>query len=422
MGAKRSAIARAGAWVAVASGVWAGSAAGQQIVRGPAQDRPLTGTPETLYSVGVDEGEAWETFGYVSGVAFDRQGQLYVLDRDNGRVNVFGADGSHVRMIGRKGEGPGELAFPTAIVVMPDDRLVIYDMGSQALTVFALDGTYQETVRPRFNAMAVGNTQFAAYPRGGVLLQGSQFGGLQGGGPPTMADSVPIHLQPLDGGEARVLYRAPVPQPKSETSGSSNNMRFTVRMPPRFSPTMYWAPLADGRIAVAHGTEYAVNVVRADGTVGWVLTRPLEPRNVEEADREAERQRTREVIQNGGAGMMISVNNGRRTIAAAPGGSNVSEDEIRRRLAELEFADVMPQIHGVRTDLEGRFWIRRDAGPGVREAKIDLLAANGGYIGTLNGVNMPSAFGPNGLVAYVEPDEMGIQRVIVRRTPESWRR
>ena len=72
MGAKRSAIARAGAWVAVASGVWAGSAAGQQIVRGPAQDRPLTGTPETLYSVGVDEGEAWETFGYVSGVAFDR--------------------------------------------------------------------------------------------------------------------------------------------------------------------------------------------------------------------------------------------------------------------------------------------------------------------------------------------------------------
>ena len=39
------------------------------------------------------------------------------------------------------------------------------------------------------------------------------------------------------------------------------------------------------------------------------------------------------------------------------------------------------------------------------------------YIGTLpaNGLRIPAAFGPNGLMAYIDSDEMGVQTVRVIR-------
>ena len=391
---------------------------GQQIVRGPTQDRPLTGSPEMLYAVGAEEGEPWETFGNVAAVSFDRQGNLYVLDRDNGRVNVFGPDGSYQRMISQKGEGPGELVFPMAMTVTGDGRLVVHDMGSQGLSVFTREGEFVETVRPQFSTMGMGANRVTAYPKGGVLMQGSQMSGALDGGPPVLSDSVPIFLQPLGAGDATVLYRAPVAKMEVRTSGTANARTVNVSSPPRFSPEVYWAPLADGRLAVVHGTEYAVNVARADGTVGWVLTRPIEPRPVEEADREAERERTRERMASGAGMMMVSVDNGRRSVSS---GGGAPPEQIQAAVDRLTFAETMPVVRGLRTDLDGRFWIRRDAGPGEDEPRIDLLAANGGYFGTLNGVAMPDAFGPDGRVAYIEENELGVQQVVVRRIPAAWR-
>ena len=44
----------------------------------------------------------------------------------------------------------------------------------------------------------------------------------------------------------------------------------------------------------------------------------------------------------------------------------------------------------------------------------------GRYLGSYPaGVRMPDAFGPGGLVAFIETDALGVQRVVVRRVVTS---
>ena len=46
-----------------------------------------------------------------------------------------------------------------------------------------------------------------------------------------------------------------------------------------------------------------------------------------------------------------------------------------------------------------------------------MLAADGRYLGSYRAgaMRIPDAFGPNGLAAYVEMNELGVQTVVVKR-------
>ena len=56
-------------------------------------------------------------------------------------------------------------------------------------------------------------------------------------------------------------------------------------------------------------------------------------------------------------------------------------------------------------------------GPGP----IDLITPGGEYLGTIPDSRMPNAFGPDGLVAYVQLDGFEVPTVVVRRLPEGIR-
>lgn len=104
------------------------------------------------------EGEAWSLaedlrigsmdeegpalFGQVAAVEADPLGRVWVLERDAKEVRVFGADGRHVRTLGRQGGGPGEFADPIGMAWAPDGRLWVADPGNARFTVFDTAGRY----------------------------------------------------------------------------------------------------------------------------------------------------------------------------------------------------------------------------------------------------------------------------------------
>lgn len=53
------------------------------------------------------------------------------------------------------------------------------------------------------------------------------------------------------------------------------------------------------------------------------------------------------------------------------------------------------------------------------EGPIDVLTAEGNYVGTYatGATEMPNAFGPDGLAAFIELDEFDVASVVVRRLP-----
>jgi hypothetical protein len=397
------------------------SAAGaQQVITLPGADQALSGQPQNLFTVGKEEGQDWEVFSFVPSVAFDGTGNLYVVDRDNGRVLVFGTDGRFVRQIGKKGQGPGELGLPVGVTILSDGRVAIFDLANAAVQVFGSDGAYQTLARsePGFGSVQGGG--LAANPQGGVFMMGGNLRMPGPGQPPEALDSVPLLLVPVTAGETRVLFRAPAAKPNINAAGSAGRMEVRVTPPPEFSPSVTWSPLPDGSVAVSWGQNYDVHVMRPQGALGWTLKRPFTARRTSDRDRENAKQNRRKTLESGGGNSMrVESVNGRRTTTA---GGALPPQQIEQILANMTFAETVPVVRRLRADREGRIWIERDGGPGQNEYPIDIVAFNGAYVGTVKGVSLPNAFGPDGRAAFIEADDLGVQRVSVRRIPQAWLR
>src|SRR5262245_27777694 len=78
-------------------------------------------------------------------IVADRQGQLYVVDNGNSRIEVYGADGAYLRQVGgRNDDGiddPMELDFARAVALDSDQRLYVCDTRDNQIQVFERDGT-----------------------------------------------------------------------------------------------------------------------------------------------------------------------------------------------------------------------------------------------------------------------------------------
>jgi len=70
-------------------------------------------------SIGKEGDPNLQFFG-IRDIAVDGQGNIYVVDMRNYRVQKFDKDGSYILTIGRQGQGPGEFELPTDIRI--DDR------------------------------------------------------------------------------------------------------------------------------------------------------------------------------------------------------------------------------------------------------------------------------------------------------------
>ena len=85
---------------------------------------------ELRFKLGVAEGSASELFGEVSGIEVDAAGRLYVMDRMENRIRVYGPDGGFLTQAGREGAGPGEFSYIAASSITDDGILLIADPGN----------------------------------------------------------------------------------------------------------------------------------------------------------------------------------------------------------------------------------------------------------------------------------------------------
>lgn len=79
-------------------------------------------------------------FGAPQGVAVDADGNVYVTDTLNNRVEIFDADGTFISQFGKNGDGPGTFARPKGIAVDSDGHIWVADEVQDRLQVFNRDG------------------------------------------------------------------------------------------------------------------------------------------------------------------------------------------------------------------------------------------------------------------------------------------
>lgn len=79
-------------------------------------------------------------FSKPTGVAVDQEGNLYVADTLNARIEVFDADGAFVRQFGKRGDGPGYFAMPKGVAVDCDGHIWVADSLQNRVQVYSQDG------------------------------------------------------------------------------------------------------------------------------------------------------------------------------------------------------------------------------------------------------------------------------------------
>jgi len=435
----------------IAAGAWlAGVGLAGSASETAAQDRPLSGDLPEVYRVGGMNAPEWAFFEGSSDVAFDAAGNLYVLDDEAGHVVVVDPQGGLVRTTGRKGEGPGEFRTAVELVVWRDGRFAVSDVGHGAYQVFSAEGEFE-----RFVKMSAAEGPMAMFTGARTAIRADPLGNalIAQGAPPAMGRMAGLMAEAMGGDaevedtgvderglerlglEGDIASSTPVLQgwrvPREE---SARNLSPEDLMDPSammgmfgdvryFEPGFFWDLLPDGTIAWSDSSAYAIKLARPGGEVIDALTRPLAPEAVTRRIREgtiADAIRQME-SQFEDQSQDPELAEAREMMAAMmPDMMETMREEAENR----EFFDEVPVVRGVRATWEGGLWIqRRGEEPWDDEGPIDVFGADREYVGTFaaGAPEMPAAFGPDGLVAYWEFDEMDVPAIVVKRLPEGVR-
>jgi hypothetical protein len=97
-------------------------------------------------SIGVKEGPAEYMFSRLRDLDVDDDGNIYALDQRESIVKVFNSQGTYVRTIGRKGQGPGEFASAYALSVTPQQHLFVNDIAGRKIGIYTLDGEFIRSI------------------------------------------------------------------------------------------------------------------------------------------------------------------------------------------------------------------------------------------------------------------------------------
>lgn len=347
--------------------------AGIEIVRNTGEDSALEWSFEPVVRLGgADEGpQSFYRLSY-SLIEVDRRGNLHVLDAASHRVLVFSADGRHLRTLGRKGSGPGELEWPAALDVSAGGTVSVRDISKPGLVQWDSAGTALTSEPLSISLYSdfslVGNALVAPVRA------------------PPSDDQVSrerlLVMRATDTTEIAVLA---LPTPAMLDFGCVG-----IMLPPRFSPSLVWGA-DERRIAVAVDVGYDVRLV--EGEQESRIRREMPAREV-----------TREMaIQDIGEGMTVGFGG-----AAPP--CKVQPDVLIERQG---FAPVLPAIGAIALSPDGSIWIRRGDIEGEPRI-IDIFDAEGVYRGTLPPDSpFPAAFTPAGEIVAIEKDAMDIDHLVV---------
>jgi len=162
-------------------------------------------------------------FHIPSDIATDEQGNIYILDAGNHRIQKFGPDGNYIETIGNRGQGPGEFYLPLSLDIDSRGYLYVSDPQNQRVQILKPDGTDYKTIP--FHETPAGTIRLLksgdmVMGKGGIVFSFGLGGGSQD----------PEKLMKILDTEGNILNELgePVTYKDSFVNRMGNNFRFAV--------------------------------------------------------------------------------------------------------------------------------------------------------------------------------------------------
>jgi hypothetical protein len=301
-----------------------------------------------------------QEFAAIRGLLELPDGRVLVADGLGQALMVVDPTMGSADTVGRIGQGPEEYRSPDGLYPLPGDSVLLVDLGNGRLTRLGPDLGFGETMPLAQGDPTTGMGMSLRIP-GGVDREGRVYYQGRGGmGAGALPDSGMILRWDPSSGAVDTVAMVKLQEMRRTTSGGRNDQSVSISPVP-LSPQDGWTVASDGRVAVVRANPYRVDWVLTDGSVVSGPTNEYEPVKVGNGEKEAYLDN----VQRNGLQVMVSVENGRRSMNFSRGGGRSGE----RDLNAYEWPEVMPVINpsGVEVSGTGELWVRRygraDAAP-----------------------------------------------------------
>ena len=91
-------------------------------------------------------GDKKAQFNRPSGLTFNNNKLLYVVDGFNHRVQVFNKDDTFAFSFGSSGNNPGQFQYPLKISIDPNNNVLVTDNDANGIHIFTHDGQFIQTI------------------------------------------------------------------------------------------------------------------------------------------------------------------------------------------------------------------------------------------------------------------------------------
>jgi hypothetical protein len=202
----------------------------------------------------------------------DAAGNVYVMDFSDNNIKQFDASGKFLKLIGRKGQGPGEFSMPIDVVVAKD-RLIVWDMGNSRLCTLTLTGEFIKSE----NAAAFSGrpNKVGALPTGEIVLETEKTYFNE---PDRPQDRLLEILTP-DLKTINKIYSQPVLRNKYMRTGG-----MLTNLPQPFCPDICWDVSPSGNIVVGFSGKYEISAYNKEGAKVSTFSHSYDPVKVTAED------------------------------------------------------------------------------------------------------------------------------------------
>lgn len=347
---------------------------GVKVVKNPSQ--PLYGEfafdlQEDLAIGGDPENEAYY-FPKGGSLSVDEEGNLFVTDIGNKRVQMYDKSGQYVRTIGRQGQGPGEYIFPGWVYFDPEGNTCVRNGGIE-LNVYGKEGIFIKKVTFKTFVSA-----FVLGPQGTII--GTRQPGFEPGGPKHSL----VQLD-RDGSVLRTI---------AEFRGELNEGQKAYALH-WYSPDFAFSPLTPETFCYGFSDQYNIHLADSEGDTISMVTVDEKPQAISGKEKDETHK----------SGMFIS------------SGQTQNREEL------IIFPDHRPFFRSILNDDKGRFYVVRFKSILEKDApsQVDVFSKDGIYLYSMTWAFIPAAI-KHGCLYEVRIDEETGEVRIIRHRIKNWLR
>jgi len=335
---------------------------GVKVVKNP--DKPLFG--ELIFDLEEDliiGNEEYENYMFYQAhdIKVDSQGNIYVLDAGNHRVQKFDKNGNYLQTIGRKGQGPGE--FANIYNMLFDNQNNLYVKGMRIIHIFNNKGEFIRNV-----TFPISLHNFAVCTEGNFIVSGF------------ITSEKGQNYGVLIVNSAGKIIKDISEFPGINIFQSGKSMFFLSHA---YSPMLYLIPVCDKGVIYGYSPEYKLYFLNQKGDIFLMVKKDESPH----------------VISRGEKDKIID----ERHEDTGRNGSKWPKDIIEEA---ANFSKNQPFYNRILADDKGRIYVRKVKSVlnKSREVEFDIFSNDGYYLYKTSLPFSPSVI-KNGYLYYVSTSE-----------------